>query len=637
MSFLDKIYHIKGNVMDNLVVKAQKRRFDFKKFFDHLKGFYKKFGHLNVKQDYVINGYPLGLKISLVRRGKVKLNDEQIKMLNDLGFIWDAKTFDFEKFYENLKLFYKTYGHLNVNQSYTINGYPLGRKIHSLRSGSIKLNSEQIKMLVGLGFIWNVNDYKFKLFYNYLKGYYEEFGNLDIKISFVINGYPLGMRLNSIRNGNIKLNDEQIKMLNDLGFIWDAKTFDFEKFYENLKLFYKTYGHLNVNQSYTINGYPLGRKIHSLRSGSIKLNSEQIKSLDDLGFIWNVNDYKFKLFYNHLKIYYKVFGNLDIKISYVINGYPLGKRLGSVRSGLIKLSDKQIKMLNDLGFIWNKTIPSKIKDFDFNEFIDTLKKIEKFENNLIINHDLIINNYEVGFYTKCIRMGYIKISNSQKKSLIDIGFVFDTHPTYFASDNYSTTDSSSLLLSRINQGDMLARKVLCSKLYYLVDFIAKKEDSLVDWTDLRLYLSEQLMKILDLLPYKFDKTRPIDAYVYACLKNFKIKFYNKLPPKEISIYSTISNNEGLTIESHLKANEEENPDVLTINKTFNNELISKLESLLTKSEFKLICRYFGLQTKKLSIAELSQKYNVSEVKVKKAIIRIIDKLKSNLDENEWNI
>ena len=196
--------------------------------------------------------------------------------------------------------------------------------------------------------------------------------------------------------------------------------------------------------------------------------------LDDLGFIWNVNDYKFKLFYNHLKIYYKEFGNLDIKISYVINGYPLGKRLGSVRSGLIKLSDKQIKMLNDLGFIWNKTIPSKIKDFDFNEFIDTLKKIEKFENHLIINHDLIINNYEVGFYTKCIRMGYIKISDSQKKLLIDIGFVFDTHPTYFASDNYSTTDSSSLLLSRINQGDMLARKVLCSKLYYLVDFIAKK-------------------------------------------------------------------------------------------------------------------------------------------------------------------
>lgn len=165
----------------------------------------------------------------------------------------------------------------------------------------------------------------------------------------------------------------------------------------------------------------------------------------------------------------------------------------------------------------------------------------------------------------------------------------------------------------------------------------KKEDSLVDWTDLRLYLSEQLMKILDLLPYKFDTTRPIDAYVYACLKNVKIKFYNKLPPKEISIYSTISNNEGLTIESQLKANEEENPDVLTINKTFNNELISKLESLLTKSEFKLICRYFGLQTKKLSISELSQKYNVSEVKVKKAIIRIIDKLKSNLDKNEWNI
>ena len=359
--------------------------------------------------------------------------------------------------------------------------------------------------------------------------------------------------------------------------------------------------------------------------------------LVDLGFIWNVNDYKFKLFYNYLKGYYEEFGNLDIKISYVINGYPLGKRLNSIRNGKIKLNDEQIKMLNDLGFIWNKTIPSKIKDFKFNEFVNAVKNIEKSDNNLIINHDLVINNYELGFYAKCIRMGYIKISNSERKTLTDLGFVFDTHSTFFANNNYSTNDSPNLLLSRINQGDMLARKVLCSKLYYLVDLIAKKEDRLVLRTDLRSYLSVQLMKILDFLILKYDASRSIEAYVYTCLKNAKINFYNKLPQKEISINSTLSDNEKLTIESQLKSNEEENPDVLTINKTFNYELISELESVLTKSEFKLICRYFGLQTKKLSITELSQKYNVGEVKVKKAIIRIIDKLKSNLDKNEWNI
>jgi hypothetical protein len=56
------------------------------------KKYYLKYGDLNVKQNYVINGYSLGNWISyqrkLCKENSKNLTTKQIQMLNDIGMIW---------------------------------------------------------------------------------------------------------------------------------------------------------------------------------------------------------------------------------------------------------------------------------------------------------------------------------------------------------------------------------------------------------------------------------------------------------------------------------------------------------------------------------------------------------------------
>lgn len=229
--------------------------------------YYDKYGNLEVSYNYCIlyKDFSICLGAWIKKQKQLKrqnkLSDLQIKLLEEIGIVWktekikdNKKELAWNEKYELAKQFYKEYGHLNIPQTYIIN---LDNNLINLGTWLIKqrelkrankLSDTQIKLLEDLNVIWNpYNDYfekrktKYEKIwirnYEIAKKYFEKYGNLLIAAQhleyvdgqrILIGGWIASQREKYKLN---KLTDEQIKLLEEIGMVWDAKGYrKLEKF-----------------------------------------------------------------------------------------------------------------------------------------------------------------------------------------------------------------------------------------------------------------------------------------------------------------------------------------------------------------------------------------------------------------------
>ena len=545
------------------------------------------------------------------------------------------RRFDFDLFFSYLLQYKLEYGDCLVPQNYIINGYKLGRRVNYIRLSKGLLSDEQRSLLDSIGFVWDAKRYfKFDEFYKHLVEYKTEFGDCRVPTNYIINGYKLGEKVHSIRSGNTKVNTEQRSQLDSIGFVWNALNHNFNEFYSYLIEYKAQFGSCKVPQDYVINGYKLGQKVHSIRSGNIKVNTEQRTLLDSIGFVWKATFYfNFDKFYKHLAEYKARFGNCKVPQDYVINGYKLGQKVMSIRNGLINLTDEQKAELDKMGFVWSVYSITKQKNFDFDEFYRYLIKYKIQYNDINVPYDFILENYELGFYMRSIRTRRVRLTAEQIEKLRDLGFVFDIHNQLYPNITYSIDDNSNYLAQHMLDGDMLARVMLYKKFIPVIYFYANKMPNKTLRDDAISYLSEKLLLILD----RVRTSNNIFSYINKSMKGYSLTFLkDSHKDTEISIYTPKDGTDDLTIEDSLKSDENANPDVIVNSRVFDEQLISAIKGLLTKSEFRLIAYYFGIDCERKTIEELANKYNVPDIKVKKAISRIVRDLKSELSESEWS-
>ena len=100
-------------------------------------------------------------------------------------------------------------------------------------------------MLTKMGFIWDEDVVWLNEIYTYLLQYKYKFGDLFVPKYYVAeDDYPLGLSVERIREvckgvdkSHRKLHDEEIQMLDNIGFVWDEKlenTIWFDGFYKEL-------------------------------------------------------------------------------------------------------------------------------------------------------------------------------------------------------------------------------------------------------------------------------------------------------------------------------------------------------------------------------------------------------------------
>ena len=93
---------------------------------------------------------------------------------------------------------------------------------------------------------------------------------------------------------NGKLYKQQIASLNDLGFVWDVHDHWWEQGIARLRQYKAEHGHVLVPWGFeTCDGFNLGHWVTRKRTTKSKgkLAKQQIASLDDLGFVWDVHDH----------------------------------------------------------------------------------------------------------------------------------------------------------------------------------------------------------------------------------------------------------------------------------------------------------------------------------------------------------
>ena len=288
---------------------------------------------------------------------------------------------DWNDYYLAACAYYQKYGDLRVNKNYvTEEGMTLGSWIQTQRkvySGKIAggLSQDKIEKLNQIDMIWSVRKSSFDRAYEELQKYYNDFGNLDVKARYISDsGFPLGKWVSNLRvrvktkGMDVVLTKEQQNRLEEIGFVWNKNDEIWETYILAAKEYYEVNGNLQVPVKYvTQDGIPLGKWLSSLKSGwngnkkrSDTLTEEQKAQLAELGICmesryvtqWNRN---FEL----AKKYYMQQGNLNIPVSYSIDGVKLGRWISNIRckrnnpdASNMVLDEDRIRQLDSIGMVW---------------------------------------------------------------------------------------------------------------------------------------------------------------------------------------------------------------------------------------------------------------------------------------------
>lgn len=213
--------------------------------------------------------------------------------------------------------------------------------------GSItgNLTSEKINKLNEIGMVWNAREVSFDRAYEELRLYHDTYGNQDIKAKYVSpSGFNLGKWVSQKRvlvkkyGIDAVLDSEKQRKFNELGMIWDKNKEKDDLFIDAAESYYKVNGDINIPVNYiSDDGLSLGNWLSQLKAGGKNgkknLSEEQIARLKKLGFS---TESKFSAQwiekYELARQYYETHGDLNIPLSYTLDGVKFGKWISNIRS-----------------------------------------------------------------------------------------------------------------------------------------------------------------------------------------------------------------------------------------------------------------------------------------------------------------
>jgi superfamily II DNA or RNA helicase len=335
--------------------------FDWASYADHLfnknylvlADFVRTHGHARVPRGFKVGEVNLGSWVGTLRVNRVKLDQEKVSRLDQLGFVWDVREVDFQKWILLLRSFVAREGHARVTQTWKENGENLGSWVRSVRAGAVILLPAWRNELNELGFVWDATVDPFDTWLKLLDEYVKREGDARVPYEWVEDGKALGSWVSGLRAKRDRLPKDRIAALDRLGFVWDPADADFERNFRMLQAFAAREGHVKVPQKWVENGVRLGGWIATLRQGEIRLTTEQLGRLNAIGFIWKPFEAALETKILLLEAFVKREGHAKVPQSWVENGVRLGTWVANIRSKPGRIDGKTRARLDRLGFVWN--------------------------------------------------------------------------------------------------------------------------------------------------------------------------------------------------------------------------------------------------------------------------------------------
>lgn len=268
--------------------------------------------------------------------------------------------------------------------------------------------------------------------------YFKEHGNLNVTRRYrTKEGYSLGNWIatqRAVYSGRTygALDYEKIRRLNLIGMRWENK-FDasWENFYEECKQYSEKHGNLNMNIEYmTDSGYALGKRIYQLRSyrkngiQSVYLLKERIKQLDELGMIWDIDDYVWDKNFSAAERYFRQYGHLEVPYEYVSSdGIRLGFWIDKIRRMRRKtpetemLNSERIDKLSKIGMRWD----TKYEVAWLNGYTEARNVYEKY-GHLNVNSEFVTETgYELGSWISRQKRKFSSLDIKKQELLNSMG------------------------------------------------------------------------------------------------------------------------------------------------------------------------------------------------------------------------
>ncbi len=408
-------------------------------------------GDLNVKASYVTaKGIRLGSWISNLRTCRKSgiqtsyLTTERIAAFDKLGMIWAQPDFLFERNYAAALAYYKAHSNLEVPSDCVVNGVKLGMWLNTLRvaykrNGGVNLTEEQTARLNELGMRWgNKADLLWEQGFAEAKQYALQKQNLDVPLAYISeSGYKLGAWINDQKEKHNagKLKPERKQRLDDLGMYWGkTRANDWDECFAHLKKYYEANGDIRVPAGYKVDGIWLAKWLNEQKQiylGKRKgksLSEEQIAKLESLGSPWKSGaELAWEKRYESVKQYYEEHGDINIPRDTSLSD---GKKIGNWfamqrkyrREG--KLTQRQIQLLDALGFVWERDDPWEIGFRHAEEYFKT-------HGDLAIPIGYVCNDgYRLGSWINNQRSNYLypnqyhKLTEEQATRLEHIGMIW---------------------------------------------------------------------------------------------------------------------------------------------------------------------------------------------------------------------
>jgi superfamily II DNA or RNA helicase len=335
-----------------------------------------------------------------------------VEIVDRLGMGWD-------EWYGLLQRFHKREGHCRVPQGHKDNGLNLGDWVGKQRANREELMPDQLGRLNSLAFSWDPYAERWEQHFAVLEKFHRREGHCLVSTILKEDGINLGSWVHNQRTRKEDLTPDQLKRLNTLGFIWDVGATFWEQKFAALQKFHQREGHANVPARFKEDGLNLGAWTSVQRMKKGDLTPDQLKRLNALNFIWDVDANFWEQNLAALQKFHKREGHALVPKGHQENGVKLGGWLINQRSRKKDLTPYQLERLNSLGFSWDASAELWGKNFA------VLQKFHIREGHCRVPQRHKEDGVNLGSWVSTRRTCKEALTPDQLKRLNSLGFSWD--------------------------------------------------------------------------------------------------------------------------------------------------------------------------------------------------------------------
>jgi hypothetical protein len=217
---------------------------------------------------------------------------ERLEALSDL--IWDALPAQWEKGFFHLKQFSEREGHCRVPTRHkTDDSYRLGSWVNNQRTVKDTMEPDRRQRLEALpGWVWDARSDQWEEGFFHLKQFSEREDHCRVPTRYKTDdSYRLGQWVGVQRRTKDTMEPDRRKRLKALpGWVWDARSDQWEEGFFHLKQFSKREGHCRVPTFYKCDdSYRLGSWVSRQRRSKGSMEPDRRQRLKALpGWVWKV-------------------------------------------------------------------------------------------------------------------------------------------------------------------------------------------------------------------------------------------------------------------------------------------------------------------------------------------------------------